>query len=601
MVTARQYCVIALLVVLSISPQVVIAVEEIRDLHIDATLYENGNMSVTETFILRAEGNKVKLGTSRYYQNLQYSPNGMRYRRNRVEIKSVSRDKNAIPYHPGFHNVNHKIYTRYHLYETGKRLPTIPGDYQYEIHYTTNRQIQSTSDADRFCWDIPLWSTLPLDQGVVRIRIPDDVDIRQSRLSANIVRTFGVDTEHFLTISQTESREWIIEIPNIPEARGIAIQLDFPPNSFLPQPLSTWFTEQYSTAAVAVAGLIVVVTYFYVIRNRGVENRKGGVETYSAPDDRLPLDEHGNTLSPADARFFYNPFFGVDRIGAYASIWNMVVRKTVELKSHKGEILLTPLAPIDENGVAPDEERLFHALFLGDNNAKVRELCRSNPVKLLSSFVERHGKIVSHRNKSKKYFTPNYGRIITGILLGLLAFFAVPATEAVIADDWIAMFAPFLFCIIWNGLVGIFVLTNVMLWSDRKTLIIGFLMSLFLSPFVLIGLCAIATCVLNTTVLLIPLVIVLIWYNLRTLDTTPTWSEDGAAIRAQVLRLKRFLSRRPSEWETPFSENRFVQFFPYAVALDAVEPWCRRFATIPLADRMRELQEQLSKTISTEG
>ena len=589
----RLCCIIALLIILPISLKSVVAVEEIRDLQIDAILHENGNMSVAETFTLRAEGNEAKRGTSRYYQNLQYSPNGMRYRRNHVEVESVSRNKNTLPYHTGFHNVNLRTYTRYHLYDTKKHLPAIPGDYQYEIHYTTNRQIQSTTDADRFCWDILLWSTLPLDQGVIRIRVPENIDIRRSRLSANIVRKSHVDTEHPLKISRAGPFEWIIEIPNVPNGRRITVQLDFPPNSFSPQPLSTWFTEQYSTASVAVAGLIVVIAYFHTILNRGVANQNGGIETHSEPDDSLPVDEHGTVLSPAEARFFYNPLFGADRIGAYASIWNMVARKTVELQLRSDGTILTPLASSDKIGVTPDEEYLFRALFFSEKKEKAQPFRLYGHVELFNSFVERHGEIVSQRNENKKYFTPNYGRIIIGILLSLLAFFAVPTTEAVIGGDWTSVFNPFLFGVIWNGIVGFFVLINVALWLERKTMIIGFLMSLFLTPFVLIGLCTIAACTIFTTVMLIPLVMVIVWLNFSTLKEAPFWSEDGKAIRAQVLRLRRFLSRKPSEWNAPFSEKLFMQFFPYAVALDVVEPWCHQFTTLPSADQVRNSHKQL--------
>src|SRR6202047_3403390 len=150
------------------------AVERILRFVSDVEVERNGDLAVTETIRVQAEGNQIRRGILRDFPTTYARPDGSRVVGG-FDVKSVTRDgadetwttealANGV---------------RVRIGRTEVSLPS--GQHEYVIRYRTTRQIGFFADYDELYWNATGtgW-TFAIDSAEARITLPEAVPFRQS-------------------------------------------------------------------------------------------------------------------------------------------------------------------------------------------------------------------------------------------------------------------------------------------------------------------------------------------------------------------------------------------------------------------------------------
>jgi hypothetical protein len=151
------------------------AVERILDFVSDVTVERNGDLSVTETIGVQAEGNEIRRGIFRDFPTT--------YHRRRdgsqvfvgFHVLSVTRNGNTEDF--TLENMSNGVRVR--IGSANRILNT--GRHEYVIKYVTTRQIGFFPDFDELYWNATGngWN-FTIDRAEARITLPEAVPFRQS-------------------------------------------------------------------------------------------------------------------------------------------------------------------------------------------------------------------------------------------------------------------------------------------------------------------------------------------------------------------------------------------------------------------------------------
>jgi len=151
------------------------AVERILDFVSDAIVERNGDLNVTETIAVQAEGNEIRRGIFRDFPTT--------YHRRRdgsqiiigFQVLSITRNGNPEDY--ALENMSNGVRVR--IGSANRILNT--GRHEYVIKYVTTRQIGFFQDFDELYWNATgNGSNFTIDRAEARITLPEAVPFRQS-------------------------------------------------------------------------------------------------------------------------------------------------------------------------------------------------------------------------------------------------------------------------------------------------------------------------------------------------------------------------------------------------------------------------------------
>ena len=146
---------------------IIFAEEYIDTYHVDITILESGNISVTETIKVRAEGRKIKRGIHRWfplknvekyhrpvpYMNLRVTRNGQR-----ENIAKTERTRDSIAYYFGDKDV---------FIETNTF-------HEYAISYEVDKAILQFEETDQLYWNIiPFFWEFPINNITATVRFAE--------------------------------------------------------------------------------------------------------------------------------------------------------------------------------------------------------------------------------------------------------------------------------------------------------------------------------------------------------------------------------------------------------------------------------------------
>src|ERR1700731_1292222 len=150
------------------------AVERILRFVSDVEVERNGDLAVTETIRVQAEGNQIRRGILRDFPTTYARPDGARVVVG-FDVKSVTRDgadeswtTEALP-----NGVRVRI---------GRaEVSLATGEHEYVIRYRTTRQLGFFADYDELYWNATGtgW-TFAIDSAEARITLPQPVPFRQT-------------------------------------------------------------------------------------------------------------------------------------------------------------------------------------------------------------------------------------------------------------------------------------------------------------------------------------------------------------------------------------------------------------------------------------
>lgn len=556
------------------------AAEQILAFDSKITVRGDGILDVTETIRVRAEGNQIKRGIFRDFPLTFHDEAGKRHR---VEfrLRSVSRDGQPEPYHTASSGNGIRIY----IGEEDVFLR--PDIYIYDIRYETSRQIQFLPDQTELFWNVTGndWA-FPILSATALVTLPDN---RAPERWTAYTGELGETGEDFTGRVLGNNALAVATSRILKPDEGLSVVVEIPPGLVAPPSGTTvlyhWYLDNLRFILGGFGFLGVFAFYVGAWRAVGRDPPKGTI---------IPLFHPPDAISPALAGYIRNwGWRGTWRDFTAAAI-SLAVKGYLIFDDSTGTIVLTRAQNSGgppTTDLPPGERAIFDWVSSHNGLVTIDKPYGKSIGKALKSFKSKIEGENQHR-----FFKQNIGYFVIGIVMTVvalvlvLAFGELSENQIVLlifigffgtfAGTLIARFIratfgdhsvrTFVFSIIIfvavKVLSGIFVTTfGTYFWSFSEDFSTA-LFTIFLEagfPFVLVG--GFAT--MNGV----------FFYLLR----APTAA--GRIVMDEIEGLELYIrtaetARFNAVGAPDFTTDHFEQLLPYAIALDAEEPWSDAFA-----------------------
>ena len=285
---AFRRCALALALLLAAASPAA-AVERIIQFISDVNVQRDGDLVVTETIRVEAEGNVIRRGIFRDFPTIYTRPDG-----SRVEVgfhlDGVTRNgssENAV-----VEQIANGVRIR-----IGSADRVIPrGQHTYVLRYRTTRQIGFFGDYDELYWNVTGtgWA-FPIDMAEARINLPEQVPFRQTAIYTGPQDARGKDA----TIIQQQPGRIVFRTTRpLPARNGLTVAAAWqkgvvePPTS---AQLARYWFEDNRAFVVAMIGLLLLLAYYALAWLR--VGRDPPVGTI------IPMFGPPEGMSPAAARY----------------------------------------------------------------------------------------------------------------------------------------------------------------------------------------------------------------------------------------------------------------------------------------------------------
>lgn len=537
--------------------------ERIINFHANIDVDKKSGIAVTEEIKVHSLGDKIKRGIFRSLPLTRDLNNTVQ----KVNYHIISVKKNGIDedYHEEYEDGFLKIYFG------NKDVILSQGDYDYELKYTTEKQIGFFEKYDEFYWNVNGndWD-FPVDKISAKVNLPDGAGILQNSCYTGVL---GSNSQNCtVKVLSEHSIEWNAE--NLQSSEGLTIAVGFKKGIMIPPPLPT-FLERFG---ILTAGIIVFLglVFYYVStwKKYGVDPEKPTVyPQFNVPDD----------LSPASLGFIHSETFKNKYLTA--SLVNLAVKGFVKIFEGEDDGLLVffkskvftvkKLKNADEK-LPKEEVNLMNNLFVTGETIKFDGKYNSKIEKAVQSFDQnlkfQHDKFLNEGNNTKKIFLPLIIMTVMYVLGLILSFKIFPEFEKVIV----------------GGLLYVFLLVCF--------LITGYLFKLYPVLFKIF--------LIIPTVILIVLGSLLLNHHEFTIDNNFNICYIFIVLGFTSLIIYQFLIRRPSEeklrkksliegfkmymgaaeneqlkFHNPptMTPEAFEKFLPFAIVLGVDEIWGQKF------------------------
>jgi len=344
------------LAMLWLLPAIAMSDERILEYRSEIQLRPDGQLLVTETIRVRAEGQSIRRGIYRDFPTRYRDRLG-----NHVVVEffplSVNRNGTAEPWHTKDLSNGVRIYAG----SANRMLNT--GIHEYELKFTTNRQLGYFDDYDELYFNaIGHGWIFPIDKAVVTVRLPFRPDPEQTTLSVYTGRQgsvasdavadfFTEDTIRFETTRPLQARE------------GMTVAVSWPKGLVAEPGINqkvSWFLGDNGAAIVLLLGWLSAAGWYLRSWFKvGRDPEKGVI---------IPLFEPPENLSPAACRYVSNMSF--DRKALTAAIISLAVKKQLSIEEEDKEFTLarTPgnAPPV---ALTPGEQSVLENLLPGEHSS----------------------------------------------------------------------------------------------------------------------------------------------------------------------------------------------------------------------------------------
>ncbi len=232
------------------------AVERILRFVSDVEVASNGDLAVTETIRVQAEGNQIRRGILRDFPTTYARPDGSRVVVG-FDVTSVTRDGASEAWTTeGMANG-----VRVRIGRAEVTLSTGPHD--YVIHYRTTRQIGFFADYDELYWNATGtgW-TFAIDVAEARITLPQAVPFRQSAFYTGPQGARGQDAA---IVEQRPGHIVFRTTRALPAGSGLTVAAAWA-KGVVAEPTASqetgWWLQDHLPGVVAGAGLAAVLAFY---------------------------------------------------------------------------------------------------------------------------------------------------------------------------------------------------------------------------------------------------------------------------------------------------------------------------------------------------
>jgi uncharacterized membrane protein YgcG len=538
------------------------AVERILQFVSDVKVEQNGDLLVTETIRVQAEGRDIRRGILRDFPTVYSARDGRRVEVG-FDVLSVTRDGGEENYKT--ERLANGV--RIRIGSADRLLPN--GAHTYVIRYRTTRQIGFFDTFDELYWNATGngW-TFGIDMAEARITLPEPVPFTQTAFYTGPQGAQGKDAT---IVSQRPGVIVFRTTRPLPRRNGLTVAAAWRKGVVAPptgaQRLRDWLRDNLPLAVGGI-GLVLLAAYYAYAWLKVGRDPKGGTV--------IPLFAPPKDMSAPAVRYVHKMGFDDRTFGA--GILDLAVHGGVKLFDGAGQMRL------ERRGIeSPVEEpvaEMADALFTGGSSLVLQN---SNHRRVSAGKSALSGALA--QRYSGRLFTNNSGWSGTGfaVWLAVIAAVAVAAFRTLGGDMGGLMLFGTLFSapalLAMTGLVVSFLRGN-----------LRFLWLLFGVPFA--GVFAVVGIVMvyggahsphMALALLLPALaapMVALSFPLLQAPTVP-----GRKVMDEIEGFKQYLGvaeedrlnfLHPPE-KTP---ELFERYLPYAVALDVENRWAERFAGV---------------------
>jgi uncharacterized membrane protein YgcG len=396
MTAIRRFAIGFLALLIAAAPAA--AVERILLFVSDVSVQHNGDLLVTETIRVQAEGRNIRRGILRDFPTTYTRNDGTRVVVG-FHVESVTRDGAAE------HYVVETIVNgaRIRIGQSDRILRT--GPHEYVIRYRTTRQIGFFADYDELYWNATGngW-TFAIDQAEARITLPEKVPFRQTAIYTGPQGARGKDAA---IVEQQPGRIVFRTTRPLPARNGLTVAASWQRGLIEPPStgrLAGYWIEDNRALVVAAAGVLILLLYYATAWFAVGRDPPSGTI--------IPLFGPPAGMSPAAAR--YVDHMGFDDRCFTAAIIGLGVAGHLRIVESGSDSVLEKRD--GGRAIAPEEQVLMSRLFAG-NKSLVLDQVNHLPLGRAKTALNE----TLDRNYSGKLFAGNF----VWSSIGLVLFIAV--------------------------------------------------------------------------------------------------------------------------------------------------------------------------------
>lgn len=544
------------------------AVERILQFISDVRIERNGDLLVTETIRVQAEGREVRRGILRDFPTRYTGRDGRRVEVG-FEVLSVTRNGRTENY--SRERLTNGVRVR--IGSADREVPLGPNT--YVIAYRTTRQVGFFDAFDELYWNATGtgW-TMPIDVAEARIRLPEPVNFMQTAFYTGPQGANGKDA------AVVEQRPGYIVFRTtrpLPARNGLTVAAAFP-KGVVTAPTQAelaryWLIDNLPMLVGGIGLLLLLGYYAFAWLKVGRDPRGGTV---------IPLFAPPKGMSAPAVRYVYE--MGFDNRAFSAGILDLAVRGGAKLNDTGSQMQLTEVQGARD--VSPPVAAMANELF---RHSKTLLLDNVNHAKIGAAKSELEERLKALYQKAM--FTNNYGWSNLGLVLWVVLAAAIALSMFISYGGELggAMLFGTLFAAPAITVMTAFLLGFISGQTGFWIFLFGFL---FAGAFAIAGLAVLFGATYEATksvfnpymlAMLLPILtapLVAIAYHIlkaRTVQGRKVMDEiEGFRQYLGVAEEDRLNHLHPPE-KTP---ELFERYLPYAVALDVENRWAEKFAGV---------------------
>jgi len=364
----------------------------------DVRVEKDGALDVTETIEVNAEGVAIRHGI---YRDFPTTRRVMGQPGSHVGFKvlDVHRDGQAEPF--AIEGIKGGVRIRVGSADSD----VAPGAHRYVIHYRTTREIGHFDDFDELYWNATgnEWA-FPIDRAEVTITLPSPARFTRK---ASYTGPAGATGSMARIMSEDSTAISFATTAPLGPREGMTVAVGWPKDVVDAPSASSRMMAQIADWLpwlLGAGGLVWLLAYYGRTWLRiGRDPRKGTV---------VPLFSPPDNLSPAALRYILKRSFD-DRTVA-AALVALGVKGNVRLVEEDGGFFGSDKKRIDKTsddttGLAKDEARLFHGLFIGGDTVELEQENHS-----LFSSARDDAEESLKAEFGERYYKPNLGPSMMG-------------------------------------------------------------------------------------------------------------------------------------------------------------------------------------------
>lgn len=548
-------------------PHPVLAEERILAFISDVEVQSSGELIVTESIRVRAEGDAIRRGIFREIPTV-YDGGLFRDVRIPFEVLEVARNGQREPW--ATESMSNGV--RIRVGHADVLLD--PGVHDYRIRYRIERQLGYFDGFDELYWNVTGtgWR-FPIDVAEARVRLPAAAAFGDRRVYTGPQGATGANAA---VVSEADREIVFRTTAPLGPYEGLTIAVAWPKGIVTPPNTEErlgWWLGDYGPPVVGFAGLLSVIFYYvHAWRVAGRDPRAGTIVPVFTPPDGL---------SPAGMRYVTR--MGADSRGFAAALIDLGVRGHLRLVEGEKRLLSKPKTTIEKRtGGAPlaEAEAAMLAAIFADGDSIVMENKHHARFSAAQSAL---GKDLKKRYEGK-LFLRNFGWSLRGLAVMTSAIWltavAVLMTSPTVDPRGLGVALLSALC-----LLGAFWLLNRPDGSRASGLGVKLFAGLLGLAAIVLGAITIGLALGQGRILplLIPLLALPVAISAFWWMHAPT--RAGREVLDRIAGFKQYLSITEEErLERMHPPERtpalFEKYLPYAIALEVENEWADRFAGV---------------------